>query len=279
MACSSCSAEQFRGAAYCSVCGTALKPRLATAVATPGSLRDVFRAIRDERSGLTAALTSLLVTAALTWLTWNAMGWPGRFITSLLPKGDCSAYTAGTGAMYLCAVKIGFLTVVGPLALVAGLVALRVPLRQTLHRVAARIPPEARFLVGPVAVTLVFLLYWSGAHGYLAPDAPEAKGLLPLKAFPALVGVLAFAAVRYAPLVERFLGPLFDARDWLPRWSRVLLAVLIPVAAALLSTRQPQVESPGTREQSIVLLGLVMAYLLLGPRRVPPGERVPEPLR
>jgi hypothetical protein len=85
---------------------------------------------------------------------------------------------------------------------------------------------------------------------------------------PAIVALYTYSLVRYGPSLQRKLAGFFNVREKLPKVVRLLITIGVPTAVSLLITNQRRVSDTAQKEQLVVLLGLVLAYLMLSPRNV-----------
>lgn len=241
----------------CPHCGTVLP-----AGGQPtGSMIDILHAVRVERSGVAALVLVFVLGALFSILAWNTLGRPARFLGLLIPDGTCAGVEPGSMAMYGCSIKVGFLTAGGPVALLILLLLVRRPIGRGIAFIRRKTLEDARFLVAPLATTALFVMFWAGLH----PDSARIRGLVPQNVFPALIGLLGFVAVGYRDRIQRSLSSVLVLRRRVPRWARVLLTMLVPLALSLVLTAQQRVTQPVLKEQIVALLTLVFAYIALAP--------------
>jgi len=172
--------------------------------------------------------------------------------------------------MYVCSARVAVLTLAGPTTVAVLLFALLFIFRRwTNHTVAMfakKIRSGPRYAVPPVITTLFFTITWAGTHYGMAFDF----GVLPQILFPLVAGLFAWAAMRYDPSFRRTgsLGILFARRDKVPLLVRIILALVCPAVLSLSITFQHRVTHPAFKEQTLVVVTLVMGYILLSPMRV-----------
>ncbi len=218
--------------------------------------------MRNEKSGLLAAAAVFVCALALSYALWVPAGLPARVIDAPIPETTCVSETPGTTGMHACAARVAALTMVGPVALTVLVVLFRKQVIGGVKRLAPWLPAESDILVAPLLATLFFLLSWSGIHA----STGWQTGVLPQKMFPAVVGLFTFASRWYGPAVDRRFSGYFDIRDRIPGAIRLLVTIAIPVAVSILLTNQERVSDTALKEQAVVLLGLLLAYLLMVPR-------------
>lgn len=228
----------------------------------------------EEKTGLLALLVAAVVCFAITALLYVPLGWPARLLNLLasrIPDGSCTVEnTPGTLAYWFCNAGLALVSVVGSLLVVLGLWLARRHIKKGMAWVAAKLPKALRFLDKPVATTVLFAMAWSGIefHFYRRP------GLILDGLFPAIMGLVMFALVRWEDPIKQGLGPVWPLRDRLTKWARIGVLVAIPFLLALLLT--PILHSP-KRDQLVAIVGLLLGWMLFTkrPEHAPPPKARP----
>ena len=140
---------------------------------------------------------------------------------------------------------------------------LRRPLTKLVARISRSLHPGFRPLIAPLLATLMFLLVWAGSHARTGGQT----GIVPQKAFPAIVGMYTYIVVRYSPALQNKMAGFFTKRDRMPMAVRIIITVAVPTGISLLITNQARVSDTAQKEQLVLLIGLVLAYLMISPRR------------
>jgi hypothetical protein len=164
--------------------------------------------------------------------------------------------------MRSCAVGVAAYKMIGPLCVGVAVFVFRGRLAKLVSRVSKKLHQGFRPLIAPTLATLLFLLVWAGSHSRTGGQT----GILPQKAFPAIVGVYTFIVVRYSPALQRKMVRFFAKRDRIPLAVRVLVTVAVPTGISLLITNQDRVSDTAQKEQFVLLVGLVLAYLMMSPK-------------
>lgn len=206
------------------------------------------------------AVVAVTVLSALVLAPVLAL--PGNLLKSLIPVGDCTAYTPGTGAMYLCSTRVGFLTTLGPLLVLVVGIFLRKPIMAGIGKVTAKLPRGSSTLVMPLVSTLVFSMVYASVHS----ETMAGNGLVPNRIFPAVLGVLTFLAARLQRTVASRFGRAITVRNKIPGVVRGVLALALPLAVSYVITDQDRVTDVSTKEQVVSLLTVVSSYAAFVPR-------------
>jgi hypothetical protein len=236
-------------------------PPPASAKARP-SLENFFAKLDGDASGFLSLLVVLVAGVVLAYILWVPFAQPAVLINDAIGDKNCANELPGTNAMRTCAAGAAAWKMIGPLVVGVIVFLLRKRLTKAVSKLAAKLPRGAGPLVAPLLATLLFLLVWAGAHSKTGGQT----GILPQKAFPAVIGVYTYIAVRYGPALRRKLANFFVKRDRLPMAVRVVITVAVPTAVSLLITNQDRVSRTAQKEQFVVLIGLVLAYLMLSPK-------------
>ena len=218
--------------------------------------------LQNDQSGALALFVVLVVGVAVSYLLWAGATQPTKLVNDVLPNLDCTGELPGTSGMRTCAAKVAGVKMVGPLAIGIAVFLMRKRLGRSVGGLSKRLHPGARPLVAPLLATLLFLLVWAGAHTTTGGQT----GIVPQKAFPAVIGVYTYVVVRYGPALQAHMGGFMTKRDRLPMWARVLITVAVPTVVSLLITNQDRVSDTAQKEQFVVLIGLTLAFLMLSPR-------------
>ena len=238
-------------------------------------IRSFLARAQAEPSGLAALAIVAVASALASLILWSPLAWPSEFVDRLLPTMHCTGFQPGSPPMYGCSAIVGFLAIAGSLVVVLALFVLRRPIAATVRALMARTPQEARFLIAPIAGTLVFTIAWAGAHHSTA----GLSGIVPQTIFPAVVGVFLYATARWGNAIRRALGPLLDLRDRYAIGWRIVAAALIPLVLALIITAEARVSQTALKEQVVAVVALLCGYIALIPRTGPPLAGIEQTLR
>jgi hypothetical protein len=241
--------------------GPGLPPPAQPATPSP-SLNTVFAKLHADESGFLSLLVVLVVGVVLAYVLWVPFAQPAKLINDALGEKNCASKLPGTSEMRSCAAKVAVWKMIGPLAIGVLVFLLRKRLATLVATLSTKLHPGARPLIAPLLATLLFLLVWAGAHAKTGGQT----GILPQKAFPAVVGLYTYVVMRYGPALQRTLSNFFTRRDRIPTVVRVIITVAVPTAVSLLITNQERVSKTAQKEQFVVLIGLALAYLMLSPR-------------
>ena len=223
---------------------------------------DLLARSQTEPTGLVGAGVVLVVCAVASLIGWIPLSWPAQAIDRLLPNyytwcGGTLGFATGSPQMYVCSAAVGLLA--------AAFAAL-----------AARLPSESRFLVGPIAGTLAFTVAWAGTH-YTA-EAVGSFGLVPHPVFPAVVGLFLYAVARWGARLQSLLGPLLALRDRYPIGYRVIAAIAVPLLFSLFMGNATNPEA-ARKAQVVAVVALLAGYVALMPRTGPPLSGIERTLR
>lgn len=204
----------------------------------------------------------IVVTVLTSLLLAPILAIPGNLLKDLIEPGNCSSLQAGTGEMYRCSVKVGFLTALGPLLVLVVGIFVRRPIMEQVRKLTAKLPRNSSTIVMPLISTAVFSMVYASIHS----DTMDGNGLVPNRLFPALLGVLTFLAGRLqTKLAARFQGPII-IRDKVPALLRVVIALALPMVISYFVTKQDRVTQVSTKEQFIALLTVFTSYAAFLPR-------------
>jgi hypothetical protein len=225
--------------------------------------------VRDEPTGLAGAAIVFVLALLLTRLLWTPLAWPAGVVSSMV-----SRFTPTTCAMFgpanvvsdqACGFVLGSLTVLGAVLAMVGLVLVRIPLRRLLGAPFSLLPETLAFLGPPLIAALAFTAGWAGVQYHF----PERNGIVTDATFPAVVGLLAYALVRYGPWLRSAVEPLMGWRDGLSSRQRIGVVILVPVLVSIAGT--PIFRTP-VRDQVSVIVAIVVAFLILAPPAVRGGD-------
>lgn len=237
----------------------------ATTSDSPGlgdSLNRFFAMLQRDTSGALSLLVVLVVGVLLSYILWVPFAQPTEIVNDIVGDKNCAAKQPGTGEMRTCAATVAAWKMVGPLGIGVAVFVLRKHLAKWITKLSASLHPGARPLVGPLLATLLFLLVWAGSHASTGGQT----GIIPQKAFPAIIGVYTYVVVRYGPALQQKMPTFFEKRERLPVIVRVLITLAVPTLVSLLITNQDRVSDTAQKEQFVVLIGLTLAYLMLSPK-------------
>jgi hypothetical protein len=225
-------------------------------------LNGFFAKLEADRSGALAMLVVLLAGVVLAYVLWVPFAQPTKIVNDIIGDKNCAAKLPGTSEMRTCAATVAAWKMVGPLVIGVLVFVFRKRLAKGVQKLATALHPGGRPLVAPLLATLLFLLVWAGSHATTGGQS----GILPQKAFPAIIGVYTYAVVRYGPTLQGKLAGFFAKRERIPFVLRIVITVAVPTAVSLLITNQDRVSDTAMKEQFVVLIGLVLAYLMLSPK-------------
>jgi hypothetical protein len=223
-----------------------------------------------------------LVSVTLACLAVCLIGWLPLSLPSLTLNAvagnlglwkACGEFRVGSAEMFACSAVVGLTTVaIGPLLITVLLYVFRSQLAAGLRRVLRRWP-STQLLTAPIVATAVFLVGWSGTH--FATPYLLGFGFLPNLLFPAVVGLLTYVLIVLAGPLQRTARVFFSLRDIVPGVLRLVatIALTAALAASWSIQRSPgggDVRDPTTLQQSIVIVGLLIGFVLLTPSRGDP---------
>jgi hypothetical protein len=213
-----------------------------------------------------ASLTNIAIvfgaSLVISWAGWNLLMAVPVSINALIPTGSCANYTPKTFGMYVCSAFVGLSVVFGSLVLAMAMILLRKPITALINKLNAAVPQKYRSVMPAIAAAVFFAVVWSGSHYATGSSV----GIVSHRAFPALVGVLVHLTIYYGPaFMARFPG-VFDARDRLPKLTRWLVMFFVPTGLSLLLTFQERVSNEAFKQQFVVIVGMLVAYVILTPR-------------
>ena len=238
--------------------GRALEPL----VFTEQRSNAVIDVITGPGKDMLAVIAVLVVTMAISHLLAPILALPGNVLKDAIPRGDCTGEVAGTSAMYRCSVKVGFLTVLGPLLALVTSIVFRRPLMRQVRKLTAKLPRGSSMFVTPALATAMFTMVYASVHSQTSSQ----NGLVPQRMFPALLGLLTFLAARLRGTVARRFGGAITARDRIPGPLRAVIAFGLPMVVAYLIMRQDRVTETAAKEQIVALLTVFLSYSALVPR-------------
>lgn len=254
--CASCGAWLAGGQRFCEECGAAVSS------GAPSSLRSHRQLGPPAAPGGALAMVTL-VCAATSWAGWTPLSWPARILNALIPDllipdlYGCP-YQPGSLAMYLCSAAVALVNVVGPAAVVLGIVLLRRPLSRVARSLISKLPEGYRYLAAPLLGTALFVAGWAAVHYATAASS----GLLPQRLFPALLGILTYLLTQHGPAIQQLLRPFFDVRDRIPKLLRLAVSVILPLVVSISITWGESVSREALKEQIVVLVSIAGGYLL-----------------
>lgn len=217
-------------------------------------------------TGAVALVIGLPVSFAATYLLsdwgWDVFRLLPVQINALLPVGGCTAYTPGTVGMYLCSAFVGLRVMFGSLVLAVLLILLRKPIAAIIGAIGRLLPQVLRGILPAILAGMFFAVVWAGSHY----DTGHLVGFMSQRSFPALVGALSFLAIQAGPgLMARAPG-LFAARDRLSGFLRWLMVLATPLLVSLVITYEERVSNEALKQQIVVIVGMLVAFVLLTPR-------------
>jgi zinc-ribbon domain len=278
MFCRECGFQLSDGQKFCGQCGKPTRGPDSASVATPPSASQVSRlnwqkvlsslkkSVFNPEGFAESAVQVVALYLSLRLVSiygWPLFASPGNALSFIVP-GYCGALAGqeGTFQMFLCSSKVAAETYSGPLILAVLLFLLRKPIMRGLSWLARKLKPEFRFVVLPLACTVLFSLTWAAIH---TGGTDELVGIVSQHTFPALVGAVMFLSIKCGSFLQGLLAPLLSMRDVIPFAIRVVLVFAIPFVLSFLLNHQLSVTDPATKEQEIVLLSMTLGYLALAP--------------
>lgn len=205
---------------------------------------------------------AFLLSLAISWLGWSLLAVVPLAINGVIPTGSCTGFQPASIGMYLCSALVGLRVVFGSLVLAVVMVILRKPIMAAVGLINKAVPEAFRSVLPAVVAAVFFAVVWSGSHAATG----DLKGILPHRAFPALVAVFVQATMVWGPTVMARLSLVFRARDVLPKLFRWVLVVLVPMAFSLWITAEDRVSNEAYKQQLVVLVGMAAAWVLMTPR-------------
>lgn len=238
------------------------------------SFNDFAAKLEADTSGFLSLVVVLAVGVVLSYVLWEPFAQPAKLINDALPDKTCVNELPGTSGMRSCAVGVAAVKMIGPLCVGVAVFVFRGRLAKLVSRVSKKLHQGFRPLIAPTLATLLFLLVWAGSHSVTGGQT----GIVPQKAFPAIVGVYTFIVVRYSPALQRKMVRFFAKRDRIPLAVRVIVTVAVPTGISLLITNQDRVSATAQKEQFVLLVGLVLAYLMMSPKSGDIAQATPKAL-
>ncbi|GGD24826.1 hypothetical protein [Sinisalibacter lacisalsi] len=236
--------------------------RLTTSANAPA-----FSSLFDKES-LTNIAIVFGVSLVISWLGWGLLMILPVSINALIPTGGCSGYAPKTFGMYVCSAFVGLSVVFGSIVLAMVMILLRKPITAVINKLNATVPQQHRSVMPAIVAAVFFAIVWSGSHY----DTGYSVGIVSHRAFPAIVGVLVHLTIFYGPTVMQRFPAVFDARDRLSKPLRWVSLFLIPTGLSLLLTFQERVSNEAFKQQFVVIVGMLAAYVLLTPRPGAAGD-------
>ncbi len=226
------------------------------------NLSDFFAMLQRDTSGKWSLLVVAVVGVLLSYILWVPFALPTELVNDVVGDKNCATTEKGTNAMRTCAASVAAWKMIGPLGIGIAVFVLRKQLAKWIAKLSTSLYPGARPLVGPILATLLFLLVWAGSHAATGGET----GIVPQKAFPAIIAVYTYAVVRYGPALQRNMPAFFEKRERIPTVGRIAITVAIPTVVSLVITNQERVSATAQKEQFVVIIGLALAYLMLSPK-------------
>jgi len=205
-----------------------------------------------------------LAGAILSFGGWIPLGLPAKLIGMFVPTGTCTDYQVNTVPMFWCSVAVALQYLAGPIALMIILFLIRKQIANLVKAMIPKVPVDYLFLLAPCAATVIFTMTWAPAHDGLE----SASGFVPQMIFPALIGVYTYGISRFGGVIQSNLKGLFDFRDSVPKFVRIAAMFAVPLLFGKLATMgQTYVTQVALKEQTAVLLCMVLGYFALAPRQ------------
>jgi hypothetical protein len=157
--------------------------------------------------------------------------------------------------------KVGLVAILPSIVIIVIMFFLRKSLNNWMKSLSEKLPENARFIVPPIIATIVFSLAWSWYH----IDTSGLTGIIPNRIFPAIVGLFTYSVIQFGPKIQNSMASFFRARDKVPIFFRYVLVLAIPMGIALLITIEERVTAEALKEQFVVIIALIAAYLLVSP--------------
>lgn len=240
--------------------------RKVQAAAMPSTARPATPAAAAA-TGAVALVIGLPVSFAATYAVsdwgWDVFRLLPVQINELLPVGGCTSYTPGTLGMYLCSAFVGLRVMFGSLVLAVLLILFRKPIAAIIGGIGKLLPQALRGILPAILAGVFFAVVWAGSHY----DTGHLVGIMSQRTFPALVGALSFVAIQFGPgLMARAPG-LFAARDRISGFVRWLMVLAAPLLVSLVITYEERVSNEAQKQQIVVIVGMLVAFVLLTPRQ------------
>lgn len=234
-------------------------------VVEPGARVPPIAGVAPTASGQsTAAMFAAAfgASAVVSWIGWDALGIVPQAINAVIPTGSCTGFAPASIGMYFCSALVGLRVVFGSLVLAVVLVILRKPITVIVGQINQWVPARYRSILPALVAAVFFAVVWSGSHA----TTGALMGILPHRLFPALVGVFVQAAMVWGPDIMTRHATFFGLRDRMPKIVRWIIVVMVPIAVSLLITAEQRVSNEAFKQQFVVLVGMITAWVLLTPR-------------
>jgi hypothetical protein len=240
----------------------------------PGAARArTFDVVGRDPTGLVGAAAVFVVAYVVTRLFWTPLSWPASIVNSVVASATPTSCDFLGPQNVLsdnaCGTVLAVLTVMGAVAAMLAVLLIRVPLRRTLGALFGVVPSGLGFLGAPLLATILFTIGWAGVQYHF----PERPGIVADGTFPAVVGLLTYALATYGPRLEGPAASVFDWRDGFDARRRMGVVLLLPVVFSLVAT--PLLHTP-VRDQSTVIVAMLVGYVLLAPRGANPVHEASE---
>ena len=263
--CSKCKADNPDGVRFCTSCGNPLQQAASQSPGQPAipSLNGKAQS-PSSITGQTILIQMIIVIAVCVVLSLvlSYIFVPlGSAVKGLLPQWTCTNEVVGSIEMYLCSMKIGLMAILPSIVIIVIVFVLRKPLNKLMESLAKKLPENTRFIVPPIMATLIFSLAWSWYH----VDTSSSTGIMPNRIFPVFVGLFTYSAIQFGPKIQNAMASFFRSREKVPVFFRYILVLAIPMGIALLITNQERVTEEALKEQVVVIIALIAAYLLVSP--------------
>lgn len=259
--------------AFCIECG---------AVQAPNAPVDERRLVSSPgtRQGVEFALGLVAVgglSAAIGYFGWEQLARPtqelGDFVlerASINPRHTdvSSCDVGGSLASIGCTARAAGYSLIGVLLVAVALFAFRSPLVRLLKTVIARLPSPIRPVLGAVLAATIFAMTYANIHPN--PELATA-GLLPVKLFAMVIGVVTFVVAALSTSAARFGEVVFSFRDRIPTLARIVLVLVIPLLTGRLMLEQVGDLSNMVQEQVVILASTLIATLAFIPNASTPN--------
>jgi hypothetical protein len=216
---------------------------------------------------LLQALVVVGAGGAIGYFGWETLARPTREIRTVVTDSvsvdparvDPSQCATGNSleAIACNARAVGW-ALLGVVVLALALFMFRAPLMAVIRAGIRHLPRVAAPVLTALLATAAFTMAYANIH---ANPGLEADGLLPVEAFPALVGLMTFLVTTLAASSGGFSRVLFGRRDRIPVALRFVMVLAVPLLAGRLILQDLDGLSPIGQEQAAILVSALVGAL------------------
>lgn len=233
------------------------KPRAADSKA-----ESIEPATVSQQSTVAMLAVVFVASLVLSWVGWDILGIVPQAINAVIPTGSCTSFAPASVGMYLCSALVGLRVVFGSLVLAVAMLILRKPITAIVNLINRAVPTQFRSVLPAVIAAGFFAVVWSGSHA----TTGSLWGILPHRGFAAAVGLFVQITMLWGPGFMTRHATFFGIRDRLPKIFRWGLVIVVPMVVSLFITAEQRVSNEAFKQQFVVLVGMVAAYVLMTPK-------------